>query len=138
MSISTSIPTAAGRRRFHPLLAISAIAAVITLSAWAVATYAVDSPARSVRSGTPSQASALRQLSPAEPRYVVGIAALTPLQLWAAFGTSPTPPEAHDSAGKTTASSATQSLSVALPILPACGRGPCWEGAPGASSPRGR
>lgn len=138
MSISTSIPNAAGRRRFRPLVAISAIAAVIALSAWAIATYAVDSPARSVRSGTPSQASGLRSLTPAERQYVLGIASLTPLQLRAAFGTSPTPTKAHDSAGNATASSATPSPSVALPILPACGRGRCWEGASGATAPHER
>ncbi|HET6867910.1 MAG TPA: nickel-binding protein [Solirubrobacteraceae bacterium] len=44
------------------------------------------------RSGAPSLASVLRSLTPRERRYVLGIASLTPLQLWAAFGTSPTPP----------------------------------------------
>ena len=188
MSISTSIQKTAGRRRFHPLAAITAIAAVIALTAWATATHAVNSGTRPVRSNAPTHASVLRSLTPAgreyvlgimsmtpaevhaafgasptsaqgrhsasgartvrsgartlasvlqsltprERRYVLRIAALTPLQLWAAFGTSPTPPVARGGAGNTTASSAATSPSVASPILPACGPAPCWQAAPSA------
>jgi hypothetical protein len=166
MSISTSIPKTAGRRRSHyPLTAITVIAVVIALAAWAVSTYAFDSGTRSVRSSAPTQASLLRELTPAgreyvlavtsmtpaevsaafgtsltsaqsrhsgsgaqpmasaaptlasvlrsltrgERRYVLGIASLTPLQLWAAFGTTPTPPVLHGGARSTTVSSATAS-----------------------------
>jgi type II secretory pathway component PulM len=44
------------------------------------------------RSHAPTLASALRLLTPRQRRYVLGIAALTPLQRWAAFSTSWTPP----------------------------------------------
>ena len=191
MSISTSIPKTAGSRRSRPLAAMTAVAAVIALTAWATATYAVNSSTRPVRSNAPTQASVLRSLTPAgreyvlgimsmtpaeahaafgtsltsaqgrhiasaartvrsgartlasvlqsltprERRYVLGIASLTPLQLWAAFGTSPTPPVHHGGAGKTTASSAATSPSVASPILPACGPGPCSQAAPSARRP---
>lgn len=183
MSISTSIPKTAERRRPHPLASIAGIAAVLALAAWAVATYVVDSGTRSERSSTPSEASLLRQLTPAERayvvgvmsmtpievraafdtsltsvpgldsdsgvqpvrstaptvasvlrsltprerRYVLGIASLTPLQLWAAFGTSATPPASRGSGHGTTASSEKASSSVASPILPACAPGPCWH-----------
>ena len=184
MSISTSIPKAAGRRRSRLVTTIAAIAAVLALAAWAVATYAIGSGARPVRSNAPTQASVLRHLTsagreyvlgiasmtpaevraafgtnpvslqgrdsgsgprpvrsgartlaavlrslpPRERRYVLGIASLTPLQLWAAFGTSPTPPFLHGGGGTTRGARATKSPSRALPILPACGPGPCWRG----------
>jgi hypothetical protein len=163
MSISTTIPKTARRRRLH-LATITAIAAVLALAAWAIATYVVDSGTRSGRlsgtqasvlrqltpagreyvlgvmsktpvevqaafgtspasvqgrqnangaqagrSGAPTLASVLRSLTPGERRYVLGIASLTPLQLWGAFGTTPTPPLARGGAGNTTASSATTS-----------------------------
>ena len=41
---------------------------------------------------SPTLASVLRPLTLGERRYVLGIASLTPVQLWAAFGTSATPP----------------------------------------------
>jgi hypothetical protein len=163
MSISTSIPQAAGRRRSHHLLAaITAIALAVALAAWAVSTYTLDSGPRSAHPSAPTQASLLRDLTPAgreyvlgvtsmtpvevsaafgtsltsvqgrrgdrgaqamgssaptlaailrslparERRYVLGIAALTPLQLWGAFGTTPTPPVLRGGARNTTASSA--------------------------------
>jgi hypothetical protein len=90
MSISTSIPKTAARRRFHPLAAITAIAAVIALATWAIATYAFDSATRSVPSSAPTQPSALRQLTPAGREYVLGIMSMTPVEVSAAFGTSPT------------------------------------------------
>lgn len=159
MSISTSFAKTAGPRRSHPLTTISAIAAVIALVAAAVATYALASGTRSVRSSLPTQASVLRDLTPAgrqyvlavasmpavevsaafgtsptsahgshrgrgatgsgaptlasvlrsltpsERRYVLGIASLTPLQLWAAFGTTPTPPVSHEPTTSATAPS---------------------------------
>jgi hypothetical protein len=185
MSISTSIPKTVGRRRLYQPAAIAAIAAVLALAACAIATYALDFQTRSERSTAPTQASVLRQLTtagrqyvlgitamtpvevraafganptsvqggnsgsdaqaprpvaptltsvlrsltPRERRYVLGIAALTPLQLWAAFGTSPTPPAAR---GRATASSAPTSPPVASPILPACAPGRCWQSAPSA------
>jgi hypothetical protein len=89
MSTSTSIPTTAGRRRFHPLPAITAIAAVIALTAWAIATYAVNSAMRSVSVGAPTQASVLRQLTPAEREYVLGVVSMSPAEVRAAFGTNP-------------------------------------------------
>ena len=186
MSISTSIPQTAGRRRSRPL---AAIAVVVALTSWAVATWVVHAGTRSVRSsaavqtsvlrsltpqerqyvlgiasmtpvevaaafntsepslptrnrrtgadalrsGAPSLASVLRSLTPSERRYVLGIASLNPLQIWAAFGTNPTPPVEH---GGTPDPGATKSASLALPILPTCGPGPCWRGA--ASSARQR
>jgi hypothetical protein len=164
MSISTTTPKPARRRRRHPLAAITAIAAILALAAWAIATYAVDArkpsgrssaatqpsmlreltpagreyvlgvmsmpvemqaafgtspasvqgrqngrPAQAVRSGAPTLASVLRSLNPTERRYVLGIASLTPLQLWAAFGTTPTPPVVRRGPGSTIASGATTS-----------------------------
>jgi hypothetical protein len=44
------------------------------------------------RSRAPSLASVLRSLPPRERRYVLGLASLSLVQLWGAFGTSPTPP----------------------------------------------
>ena len=90
MSISTSIQKTAGRRRFHPLAAITAIAAVIALTAWATATYAVNSGTRPVRSNAPTHASVLRSLTPAGREYVLGIMSMTPAEVHAAFGASPT------------------------------------------------
>ena len=87
MSISTSIPTTAGRRRFHPLAAITAIAAVIALTAWAIATYAVNSATRSASASAPTQASVLRQLTPTEREYVLGVISMSPAQVHAAFAT---------------------------------------------------
>ena len=191
MSISTSIPKTAGRRRSHPLAAIAAIVAVVALGAWAFATYVFDSGTRSGRStaatqasvlgslppqerryvlriasmtpvevgaafGTsqpsvpgrdsgsgaqaprsvaPSFASVLRSLTPRERRYVLGIASLTPLQVWAAFGTSPTPPVQNGSTGSTPAPSVTKTWSLTLPILPTCGPGPCWRRATSTGRP---
>lgn len=190
MSTSTTIPKAA-RWRPHPLAAITTAAAVLALAAWAITTYAVDSGARSGRSSAPIETSVLRQLTPAERdyvlgimsmtpvevraafgtsstsasgldsssgvqparsnattvasvlrsltpgerRYVLGIASLTPLQLWAAFGTSATPPVSRGGGHDTTASSEAASSPAALPILPGCAHGPCWHAAPSATRP---
>jgi Protein of unknown function (DUF4242) len=190
MSVSTSIPKTAARRRSHLLAAIAALATVVALAAWAIAGHVVQPGTRSVRSTAPSQASMLRPLSPAardyvlaitsmtpaevraafgtsltplpargnsgrsmrpgaptlasvlrsltprERRYVLGITALTPVQLWAAFGTTPTAPATRGGTGSTIASSPTTSSWVASPILPACGPGPCWHTAPSKASGR--
>jgi hypothetical protein len=189
MSISTSIPKTAGRRRSRPLAAIAAIAVMVALTSWAIATRVVHSGTRSVRSSAPAQASVLRSLTPqerqyvlgiesmtpvevaaafnaSEPsvptrnggsgahalrsgaptldsvlrsltprerRYVLGITSLTPLQIWAAFGSNPTPAVEH---GGTTDPGAAKSASLALPILPACGPGPCWRGTASSAQQR--
>jgi hypothetical protein len=93
------------------------------------------SGAQAVRSSAPSLASVLRSLTPRERRYVLGILSLTPVQLWAAFGTSPTPPVPRG--GRTPASTPTASPTLALPILPACGPGPCWRAAASVGRPGG-
>ena len=188
MSVSTSIPKTAGRRRSFPLAAIAAITLVVAFASWAIATHVVHSGSQSVRLAPPTQASALRQLTPAEREYVLAITSMTPvqmqaafgnnvtsvqgsrtqavrpsvptlasvlrsltpaerryvlritgltaLQLSAAFGNSPTPPAARGETGSTTTSSATNSRSVASPILPACGSGPCWHASPSKASGR--
>jgi hypothetical protein len=185
MSISTSIPKTTGRRWSHPLAAIAAIVAVVVLVASSIVTYAINSGTRSVRSsalthgfmlrqlspggreyvlglmsltpvelsaafgtsptsvpgrdrssgsqavrtGAQTPAAVLRSLTPKERRYVLGIASLTPVQLWAAFGTSPTPPVPHRGIGSTPAPGMTRSTALAVPILPACGPGRCWRAA---------
>jgi hypothetical protein len=187
MSVSTSIPKTAGRRRSYPLAAIAAITTVVALAAWAVATHVVhpgtrsgpaapptpasalrqltpaereyvqaitsmtpaelqaafgnspsgsDRRAPAVRPSTPTIASVLRSLTPGERRYALGITGLTPVQLSAAFGNSPMPPAARVETGRTSASSATTTPSVATPILPACGQGPCWHASPSKASGR--
>jgi hypothetical protein len=47
-------------------------------------------PAR--QDSAPTLAYVLRSLTPRQRRYVLGIASLTPLELWGAFGTTHTPP----------------------------------------------
>jgi hypothetical protein len=54
---------------------------------------------QSLRSGAPSVVPVLRSLPARERPYVLKIAALSPLQVWAAFGTSPTPPVPHAAGG---------------------------------------
>jgi Protein of unknown function (DUF4242) len=85
------------------------------------------SGAQAARSSTPHLAAVPRSLSASERRYVFGIESLTPLRLWAAFGTSATPPVSHGRGDGTTGSSETASSSVALSILPGCAPGPCWH-----------
>jgi hypothetical protein len=125
VSISTSIPKPAGRRRSHSLIAIAAVVALFALATWSVATYVLDSGTGSVRSSVPTQTSMLRSLTPQERQYVVGVLSLTPTELKAAFGTSPT--SVSGAGGGAPASTATTSPAVASPILPACGPGPCWR-----------
>ena len=86
MSVSTSIPRAARRGRSH-LFIVAALAAVIAVTAWAIATYAVGSGTRPANHSAPTLASVLSGLTPQQRQYVLGIAALTPAQLHAAFGT---------------------------------------------------
>jgi hypothetical protein len=133
MSISTSIPKPAGLRHSPHLAAIAAVIAVIALATAArTATRALDSGTRPAHASGPTQKSALRSLTPQERQYVLGILSLTPAQLQAAFGTGPT---SVPDAGNHTGSTVTTSPSVALPILPACGPGPCWRGATGTARP---
>jgi hypothetical protein len=146
MSISTSIPKLAGLRQSPHLAAIAAVISVIALFAGAgIATRAIESGTRPARASVPNQTSVLGSLTPherqyvlgilsltaQERRYVLGILSLTPVQLWAAFGTSPTPP-APRGGGRTPAPLAATGPTLAAPILPACGPGFCWRGAAGA------
>jgi hypothetical protein len=74
----------------------------------------------------PTLASVLAPLSPRGRQYVLGILALSPAQLRAAFGTNLAPlPAASNTTHGTTAPI---SSGVASPILPTCGSGPCWRG----------
>lgn len=119
MSISTSIPKAAGRRRSRLVTTIAAIAAVLALAAWAVATYAIGSGARPVRSNAPTQASVLRHLTSAGREYVLGIASMTPAEVRAAFGTNPVSLQGRDSgSGPRPVRSGARTLAAVLRSLP--------------------
>lgn len=87
MSVSTSVSRAARRGHSRRFIIVAAIIAVIGIVAWAIATYAVGSGTRSADSGTPTEQSVLSQLTPQQRQYVLGIVALTPAQMRAAFGT---------------------------------------------------
>jgi hypothetical protein len=63
------------------------LAVVGALAAWAIATYAVGSGSRSADSGAPTEQSVLSKLTPQQRQYVLGIVALSPAQMRAAFGT---------------------------------------------------
>jgi Nickel responsive protein SCO4226-like len=102
MSTTTSIPKTAGRQRSHLLNAITVTVVMIALAALAVATYALGYGSRSVRSTAPTQASVLRELTPAGRDYVLGITAMTPVEVSAAFGTSPTSVEGRHRGGAST------------------------------------
>ena len=129
MSVSTSVLKPAGLRQSPHLAAIAAVISVIALFAAAgIATRATESGTRPARASVPTQTSVLRSLTHRERQYVLGILSLTPAKFQAAFGTGPT---SVPDAGSRTGSTVTRSPSVALPILPACGRGPCWRGATG-------
>jgi hypothetical protein len=133
MSVSTSIPKPAGLTQSHHFAAIAAVISAIALFAGAgIATRAIESGTRPVRATVPTQTSVLRSLTPQERQYVLGILSLTPAQFQAAFGSSPT--SVLGGGSGRTASTATASPSVALPILPACGPGPCWRGTERAAS----
>ena len=87
MSVSTSVSQPGRLSRSHRLVIVSALAAVIAVAAWAIATYAAGSDGRSPQHTASTQASALSVLTPTERHYVLGIVALTPAQVAAAFGT---------------------------------------------------
>lgn len=123
MSVPMLIPSSAGLGRSHLRAVLAAIMLVMAIAT--SATYAVASGTRSLRSRPPTLASVLRTLTPSQRRYVHRITSLTSLQLWAAFGTSLTPPT-------------TTSPTVALPILPACGPGFCWRATTIAAAHEGR
>jgi hypothetical protein len=87
MSVSASISKTGPRGRLHPFVLVAAIAAVIALAAWAIATYAVRHETRPTSRGIPTEASVLSNLTPQQRQYVRGIVALTPAESRAAFGT---------------------------------------------------
>jgi hypothetical protein len=132
MSVSTSIRKPARLRQSRHLAAIAAVVIALSVAA-GIATRAVESGTPPAGGSGPTQASVLRSLTPQERQYVLGILSLTPAQLSAAFGTSPTSvPGAGIRA--THASTATASPPAALPILPACRPGSCWRAtSPGRS-----
>jgi hypothetical protein len=66
---------------------VAALAAVIAVTAWAIATYAVGAGTRPANHRAPTEASVLAGLTPRQRQYVLGIVALTPAQMQAAFGT---------------------------------------------------
>jgi hypothetical protein len=82
MSISTSVPQTARLGRSRIVIA-AVLAAVVAVTAWAVATYAGGSGSHAA----PTQASVLSTLTPQQQQYVLGVAAMTPTQIAAAFGT---------------------------------------------------
>ena len=86
MSVSSSVSHAArrGRSRF---VIVPVLVAVICAIAWAIATYAGGSGTRSTQHGATTPSSVLSGLTPQQRQYVLGIVALTPAQLRAAFGT---------------------------------------------------
>ena len=86
MSVATSIPKTAPRGRSHSFVLVAALAAVVALTAWGIATYAVGHEARPTSPGIPPVLSGLK---PQQRQYVLGIVALTPAQSRAAFGTDP-------------------------------------------------
>lgn len=87
MSVSTSSSQAARRGRFHRLVLVAALAAATAVIAWAIATYAVGSDTPPTHSRAPTQASVVSSLTAQQRQYVLGIVALTPAQMRAAFGT---------------------------------------------------
>jgi Nickel responsive protein SCO4226-like len=117
MSISTTIPKAA-RRRPHRLAVIAAVAAVLALAAWAITTYAVDSGTRFIRSDAPSQSAVLRSLTTAGREYVVGITSMTPVEVSAAFGTSPASVAGRDSGARPVRSTAPTLAAVLRSLTP--------------------
>jgi hypothetical protein len=90
MSVFASPQSAQRGRR---VAVVTALAAVIAVAVWAIATYAVGSGSRHA-AATPTQASVLSTLTPRQRQYVLGISSLTPAQVSAAFGTDPLANEA--------------------------------------------
>ncbi len=87
MSLSTSIAQTRRGGRARRLVIVAVLAAVISLTAWSIATYAVNSGNGGAKRSTPTPAWALSRLTPQQQQYVRGIAAMTFSQLAAAFGT---------------------------------------------------
>lgn len=87
MSVSTPISQTARPGRSTRLIIAAAVVAVIAVVAWAIATHAAGSGSRPTNRGTPTQGSTLSGLTPQQRQYVLGIVALTPAQLRAAYGT---------------------------------------------------
>jgi hypothetical protein len=88
MSVSPSISRTARLGRSRQSILIVAVAAVIAAATWAIASQVGGSGGHSAARVAPTQASALRSLTPAERQYVAGIASLTSAQIRAAFGTA--------------------------------------------------
>jgi len=86
MSISTSMPQITHRRLSHRLVVGAVVAAITGVIAWAIATYAVGPGARPASPGAPTHAWLRSGLTAQQRQYVLGIAALPPAQLSAAFG----------------------------------------------------
>ena len=87
MSVSTSVQQTARLGRSTRLFIVAAVAAVILVVAWAIATSAAGPSSRPTKHIAPTQASVLGGLTPQERQYAVGILSLTPAQFRAAFGT---------------------------------------------------
>jgi len=87
MSVSTSIPQTARVGRSTRLIIFAAVAVVIAVVGWAVATYTVGHGSPPANHATSTHASVLTSLTPQQRQYVLGILALTPAQFRAAFGT---------------------------------------------------
>ena len=83
-------PTTVSPRRIR-LGGLIAVAAIVGVAAWAIATYAFGTSTPAAGSGHPSTASVLKSLSPQDRGYVEAITALTPRQLATSFGTGPAP-----------------------------------------------
>jgi hypothetical protein len=87
MSVSTSVSHAVRGGRSGRFVVIAMLVAVVCAVGWAIATYAGGSGTRSAKHGTATPSSVLSGLTPQQRQYVLGIAALTPAQFRAAFGT---------------------------------------------------
>jgi hypothetical protein len=88
MHTSTSVPVNVKSGRARLVGVIVAAAVVIAAGAWALTTYVVDAGSQAARQSVAAQPSVLATLSPQERQYVKAIAALTPAQIAAAFGTA--------------------------------------------------
>jgi hypothetical protein len=86
MSVSTSIPGTSRLGRSRPFVWIAAVAVVVAVAAWAVASYVVVSRSPSARQSVATQTFVPASLTPQERQYVRSIAAMSYQQLAAAFG----------------------------------------------------
>lgn len=84
MSISGSRPRTTPVGSSRRLIVAIAIAALIAIAVWAIASRLVGQP---VRHATAKDTSVLRSLTPEQQRYVRAISSLSYEQLAAAFGT---------------------------------------------------